>query len=105
MTVTWLPLAAQPIPRDWAEPTDADLDAIERDWRNLARCAEVDPEAFFPEKGGSTAPAKKVCRMCEVRAECLNHALETHELFGVWGGMSDRERRRLLRDTTEGRAA
>ena len=98
MTVAWLPLAPRPLPRDWAGPTTADLDAIERDWRNQARCAEVDGEIFFPEKGGSTQAGKKVCRGCEVRAECLDYALGNRELHGIWGGMSDRERRRLWRE-------
>ena len=64
-------------------------------WQDKALCAETDPEAFFPEKGGSTAPAKAVCRGCEVRAECLGFALERDERFGIYGGLSERERRRL----------
>jgi WhiB family transcriptional regulator, redox-sensing transcriptional regulator len=66
-----------------------------RSWENLARCAEVDPEIFFPEKGGTTREAKKVCRACEVRAECLDYALTNDERFGVFGGLSERERRKL----------
>jgi WhiB family transcriptional regulator, redox-sensing transcriptional regulator len=68
-------------------------------WQDRALCAQTDPEAFFPEKGGSTREAKKVCRSCEVRAECLEYALEHDERFGIWGGMSERERRRLKRDS------
>jgi WhiB family redox-sensing transcriptional regulator len=60
-------------------------------------CAQVDPEIFFPEKGGSTRDPKRVCRSCEVRAECLDYALEHEERFGIWGGMSERERRGLRR--------
>ena len=52
----------------------------------------------LPEKGGSTREAKKVCRGCEVRAECLEYALEHDERFGIWGGLSERERRRLKRE-------
>ena len=63
-----------------------------------ALCAQTDPEAFFPEKGGSTREAKRVCRGCEVRAECLEYALEHDERFGIWGGLSERERRRLKRE-------
>jgi WhiB family redox-sensing transcriptional regulator len=66
-------------------------------WRDDALCAETDPEAFFPEKGGSTRSAKRVCRACEVRAECLEYALEHDERFGIWGGFSERERRHLKR--------
>ena len=72
-------------------------DAGELAWQDRALCAQTDPEAFFPEKGGSTREAKKVCRSCEVRAECLEYALEHDERFGIWGGMSERERRRLKR--------
>jgi WhiB family transcriptional regulator, redox-sensing transcriptional regulator len=69
--------------------------ATEGDWREDALCAETDPEAFFPEKGGSTREAKRVCSGCSVRAECLESALENDERFGIWGGLSERERRRL----------
>jgi len=64
-------------------------------WRLEALCAETDPEAFFPEKGGSTREAKRVCTGCDVRAECLEYALTNDERFGIWGGLSERERRRL----------
>lgn len=64
-------------------------------WQEQALCAQTDPEAFFPEKGGSTREAKKVCQSCSVRAECLEYALEMDERFGIWGGLSERERRRL----------
>ena len=66
-------------------------------WRDLALCAEVDPELFFLEKGESSRPAKRVCAGCEVRAECLQYALDHGERFGVWGGLSERERRELAR--------
>jgi WhiB family redox-sensing transcriptional regulator len=64
-------------------------------WQRRALCAQTDPEAFFPEKGGSTREAKRVCSSCEVRVECLEYALENDERFGIWGGCSERERRRL----------
>ena len=69
----------------------------EQTWQERALCAQTDPEAFFPEKGGSTREAKKICGGCEVRAECLEYALAHDERFGIWGGMSERERRRLRR--------
>jgi WhiB family redox-sensing transcriptional regulator len=69
-------------------------------WQDRAICAQTDPDAFFPEKGGSTREAKKVCRGCEVRAECLEYALERDERFGIWGGLSERERRRLKREAS-----
>ena len=67
----------------------------EPEWHERALCAQTDPEAFFPEKGGSTREAKKICTGCEVRAECLSYALAHDERFGIWGGLSVRERRRL----------
>jgi WhiB family redox-sensing transcriptional regulator len=67
------------------------------DWQERALCAQTDPEAFFPEKGGSTREAKRICASCEVRAECLEYALAFDERFGIWGGLSERERRRLKR--------
>jgi WhiB family transcriptional regulator, redox-sensing transcriptional regulator len=69
----------------------------EPDWQERALCAQTDPEAFFPEKGGSTREAKRICSGCEVRAECLEYALAHDERFGIWGGLSERERRRLRR--------
>lgn len=69
------------------------------DWRTDALCAQTDPEAFFPAKGGSTRDAKRICQRCPERAECLEFALEHDERFGVWGGLSERERRRLRKPT------
>ena len=66
-------------------------------WQEHALCAQTDPEAFFPEKGGSTREAKKICVGCEVKAECLAYALANDERFGIWGGLSERERRRVKR--------
>ena len=66
-------------------------------WQSDALCAQTDPEAFFPEKGGSTRDAKKICTTCEVRAQCLEYALQNDERFGIWGGLSERERRKLRR--------
>jgi WhiB family redox-sensing transcriptional regulator len=66
-------------------------------WQERALCAQTDPEAFFPEKGGSTREAKKVCQTCDVRSECLEYALRHDERFGIWGGLRERERRKLKR--------
>ncbi|RNE48759.1 WhiB family transcriptional regulator [Corynebacterium alimapuense] len=70
---------------------------VEQEWQDQALCAQTDPEAFFPEKGGSTREAKRICQACSVRDDCLEYALEHDERFGIWGGLSDRERRRLKR--------
>lgn len=75
-----------------ADPLDVDGELA---WQVDALCAQTDPEAFFPEKGGSTRDAKKVCSACTVRSECLEYALGNDERFGIWGGLSERERRRL----------
>ena len=67
-------------------------------WGERGRCAETDAEAWFPEKGASTRSAKRVCLGgCEVREECLTYALLNGERFGVWGGLSERERRQIQR--------
>jgi WhiB family transcriptional regulator, redox-sensing transcriptional regulator len=62
------------------------------EWQERALCSQTDPEAFFPEKGGSTREAKRICSRCEVE-----YALRHDERFGIWGGLSERERRRLKR--------
>lgn len=66
-------------------------------WTELALCSQTDPEAFFPEKGGSTRAAKAVCMSCEVREPCLQSAVDRDERFGIWGGLSERERHKLKR--------
>lgn len=72
------------------------------EWRRQANCAGVDPDLFYPERGGSKVlqaeqirQAKAVCASCVVRAQCLASALEHQEAHGIWGGLSERERRRL----------
>ena len=69
----------------------------ERSWQLQANCMGVDPDLFFPERGASTREAKEVCRGCVVREDCLEYALANGEKFGIWGGMSERERRRVRR--------
>lgn len=64
-------------------------------WQAHARCHEVDPEIFFPERGGSSRAARAVCNNCPVQEECLRYALTNREQFGIWGGTSERERRKL----------
>lgn len=64
-------------------------------WQVGARCLEADPEVFFPERGGSSKAARAVCNDCPVKVECLRYALANREQFGIWGGTSERERRRL----------
>lgn len=65
-------------------------------WQNDALCAEVDPELFFPEKGGSNRDGKKICNVCEVKEECLQYALQNDQEHGIWGGTSKNERKRMM---------
>ncbi|GAB4099063.1 WhiB family transcriptional regulator [Sinomonas halotolerans] len=83
----------RPIMLDLVQPGEPEEGELA--WQAEALCAQTDPEAFFPEKGGSTRDAKKVCGSCTVRAQCLEYALANDERFGIWGGLSERERRRL----------
>lgn len=66
------------------------------DWRVLAACRDTDPDGLFV-RGAEQNRAKLVCMGCPVRTECLAEALDNRVEFGVWGGMTERERRRLLR--------
>ncbi|MDP2622657.1 MAG: WhiB family transcriptional regulator [Actinomycetota bacterium] len=67
-------------------------------WQDEANCKGANADLFFPERGASTRSAKAICRECEVRADCLEFAIVTGEKFGIWGGMSERERRRVRRE-------
>ena len=73
----------------------------DRSWQDQANCLGVDPDLFFPERGASTREAKEVCRGCVVRLDCLEFALVNGEKFGIWGGLSERERRRLRRQRAQ----
>jgi len=74
-------------------------------WMERANCLGVDPDLFFPERGASTREAKEVCRGCVVRAQCLEYAIVGAEKFGIWGGLSERERRRIRRARSLARKA
>jgi WhiB family redox-sensing transcriptional regulator len=66
------------------------------DWAESAACREVgDLDLFFPDKGRSAVDARTICKGCSVRAECLDYALNHNQRFGVWGGLSERQRRPL----------
>ena len=66
------------------------------DWPSMAACRNGDPDALFVQ-GAEQNVAKRICRSCPVRYECLADALDNRIEFGVWGGMTERERRALLR--------
>ncbi|MEO7397249.1 MAG: WhiB family transcriptional regulator, partial [Ilumatobacteraceae bacterium] len=72
-------------------------DIQDMSWADLGRCAGIDPEVFFPGRGQDAAPAKALCRECPVRRQCLTWALQTGQKHGIWGGMTDNQRRRLKR--------
>ena len=66
-------------------------------WRRLARCRGLDPEVFYPVNDDDAEAAKAVCALCPVREACLEGALASREKPGGWGGLTERERRRVLR--------
>ena len=70
---------------------------LRQDWVDDALCAEVGGDVHFPKQGEPTGPAKRICQRCEVRAECLQYALDFDERSGVWGGLSEGERREVKR--------
>jgi WhiB family redox-sensing transcriptional regulator len=78
-------------------PLDIGHLPVRRDWQAAALCAQTDPEAFFPDRGGGTLAPKRVCEGCEVRLDCLNDALNTGDPYGIRGGYAERERRKMRR--------
>lgn len=64
-------------------------------WSDQALCAQTDPDVFFAEKGEGdrVRAAKQICFGCEVRPKCLEYAVANNERYGVWGGLTERERR------------
>jgi WhiB family redox-sensing transcriptional regulator len=86
------------VPSPYAQPIDLD-----RSWTGRAACLGCDPDLFYPSRGESCVEAKAVCQVCPVRTECLEFALATGETLGIWGGTSERERRRIRRERGFGR--
>ena len=70
----------------------------ELSWQDYANCRGADADLFSPERGASTRKAKAICGACEVRGQCLDYAVDMGEKFGIWGGLSERERRRVRRE-------
>jgi WhiB family transcriptional regulator, redox-sensing transcriptional regulator len=73
--------------------------AMGTDWRRRAACTGMDLEAFFPKRGAATSlklrAARQACQTCPVRTDCLDWALGQEVMAGIWGGTTERERRRL----------
>jgi WhiB family redox-sensing transcriptional regulator len=74
-----------------------DLSVGKEKWQEFASCKGWDPEVFYPDRGVPSASAKAVCNECPVQRDCLEYALRRDERFGIWGGLSERERRKLHR--------
>lgn len=71
-------------------------DVLPPPWSTDALCRQVDVgDLWFPDKGGAVRDAKRICGECRLRVECLQYALDHHERYGIWGGLTERERRRL----------
>jgi WhiB family redox-sensing transcriptional regulator len=70
-------------------------EGLDMAWQDFANCRGADPDLFFPERGASTRAAKTICRECSVQDACLEFAIVSSEKFGIWGGMSERERRKI----------
>ncbi|MET9482872.1 WhiB family transcriptional regulator [Streptomyces sp. NPDC006638] len=79
--------------------TTSGVIGLERElsWQESALCAQTGADFFFPAPGSSTREAKQLCGACEGREACLSYALDNDERFGVWGGLSEKERQRLRR--------
>lgn len=98
-----VPEVSQPhggAPEDTGQP-----EAVAESWQMFANCLGVDSDLFFPERGASQKEAKEVCQGCVVREYCLEYALANGERFGIWGGLSERERRRIRRQRALARIA
>ena len=76
--------------------------ATDQNWRARALCAKTDPDLFFSPGALEHKAAKRICRECPVRRECLVYAMDTPMDFGVWGGLTERERRRYRRAASNG---
>ena len=64
-------------------------------WRELAACRGADLDLFFPGRGESAGPARRICAACPVRQPCLDYAITNRIVHGIWGGLTERERRAL----------
>jgi WhiB family redox-sensing transcriptional regulator len=77
-----------------------DFGLLPPEWTKQALCAEVDPVIFFPEIGDNVSNAKRICKACDVRLQCLDYSLQNNERYGIWGGLTEHDRRRLRREAS-----
>jgi WhiB family redox-sensing transcriptional regulator len=66
-------------------------------WREEALCSQVDPDLWFPKRGGASHEAKKVCADCPVARQCLDYAIKAGEIYGIWGGLGHAKRVKLAK--------
>ena len=67
-------------------------------WQVDANCIGEDPDLFFPDRGASTRKAKELCNSCVAQEHCLEYSIVNNEKFGIWGGLSERERRKIRKE-------
>ncbi len=84
--------------REYRDPLQDLVELIDLAWQDEANCMGANADLFFPERGASTRKAKQICGECEVQVECLEYAITNGEKFGIWGGLSERERRRIRKE-------
>ena len=77
------------------DPDELETIVQDQGWRRDAICVGANPDLFYPTRGGTHTDATAICQQCPVRWECLMFAMETHESWGVWGGLSEQYRRRI----------
>lgn len=98
----------QPIESDSVSPVSVErtsskvtqIPVSEDGWMSLSECADSAPGTFFPSDGKGVEVAKRICERCVVKEDCLEYAINTRQDHGVWGGTSERERRRIIKRRT-----
>lgn len=89
--------STSPAPKTEAPVPQVSQTFADQDWMLLAECVDFPPGTFFPADGAGVEVAKKICAACVVKEDCLEYAISNKENHGVWGGTSERERRRILK--------
>lgn len=100
-----VPVVVVPVPAVWTHELVADALGVDAptehtdgdEWRRHAPCLGIDADVFFPQRGEDVGSARRVCAGCPVKVQCLTFALNENEHYGIWGGLSERQRRQLRR--------